>query len=210
VPLVVRYDPLAVPGRVVSQFALNVDLAPTIMAAGGAKVAGTEGRSFLPLLTGPARWRESFLFENADRPWRVPSYCGFRTQRWKYVQYATGEEELYDLPADPYELRNLRAADQRRALTMSFRARLRRSECRPPLFGRLLPLCTKQGTRGRDFLRGTRKRDWICAGRGRDRINVRRGGRDVVHCGSGFDRVRADKRDVLIGCERRSRKRIPR
>jgi hypothetical protein len=30
-----------------------------------------------------------------------------RGTRWVYVQYATGEEELYDLDADPYELQNV-------------------------------------------------------------------------------------------------------
>ena len=39
--------------------------------------------------------------------WRVPSYCGLRLRSWTYVQYATGDEELYDLQADPSELTNL-------------------------------------------------------------------------------------------------------
>jgi hypothetical protein len=36
----------------------------------------------------------------------VPSYCGLRTPRYTYVRYATGEEELYDLVRDPFELRD--------------------------------------------------------------------------------------------------------
>jgi arylsulfatase A-like enzyme len=37
----------------------------------------------------------------------VPPYCGLRTLDWLYTHYATGEEELYDIRADPYELVNV-------------------------------------------------------------------------------------------------------
>jgi len=37
----------------------------------------------------------------------IPSFCAVRSPRYLYVQYATGEEELYDERADPYELANL-------------------------------------------------------------------------------------------------------
>ena len=37
----------------------------------------------------------------------MPTFCGVRTQTWKYVRYVTGEQELYDLANDPYELSNL-------------------------------------------------------------------------------------------------------
>jgi hypothetical protein len=43
-----------------------------------------------------------------------PTYCGVRTSgdpdipgRWMYVRYDTGEEELYDLDADPWQLTSL-------------------------------------------------------------------------------------------------------
>jgi N-acetylglucosamine-6-sulfatase len=206
VPLVFRYDRLGVSARPEGRFALNVDLAPTIAATAGIHVGGREGRRLLPLLRGEnPRWRSSFLFEYG-RPGPPPPYCGFRSAGWKYVQYATGEEELYDLRRDPYELQSQHRAY--RASVMRYRARVLRSACRPPDF-RPLPQCTKTGTRRGDFIRGSDRRDWICVGRGWDRITVRRGGRDVVRCGPGFDRVRADRRDVLIGCERRSRMRIP-
>lgn len=210
VPLVVRWDALGLPARTAPHLALNVDLAETIAAASGIAV-DTEGRNLLPLiLDTQTGWRRSFLFESDLWPdVRVPAYCAFRSARWKYVQYATGEEELYDLRRDPYELRNQAGWAPRVASVIRHRTRVRRSACRPPRF-RPLRLCTRTGTSGPDRLRGWKRRDWICAGRGADRINARRGGKDVVRCGPGFDRVRADPRDVLVSCEARSRKRIPR
>jgi hypothetical protein len=34
------------------------------------------------------------------------TFTGLRTRRYTYVEYATGEKELYDLRKDPYQLRN--------------------------------------------------------------------------------------------------------
>ena len=40
----------------------------------------------------------------------IPNYNAVRTSRYLYVEYATGEKELYDLKADPYELTNIYAS----------------------------------------------------------------------------------------------------
>ena len=37
----------------------------------------------------------------------IPEYHGVRTARYLYVEYSTGERELYDLKVDPYELHNI-------------------------------------------------------------------------------------------------------
>lgn len=39
----------------------------------------------------------------------VPAYRALRSTDWLYVEYATGERELYDERADPYQLSNLAA-----------------------------------------------------------------------------------------------------
>ncbi len=36
----------------------------------------------------------------------IPEFHGLRTAKYTYVEYRTGEKELYDLDADPYELTN--------------------------------------------------------------------------------------------------------
>ncbi len=70
--------------------------------AGLAKPPHLEGVSLLPLLKDPnAEW---------DRP--AVTTHGFgqhaaRSERWRYIRYSDGSEELYDHDADPYEWRNL-------------------------------------------------------------------------------------------------------
>jgi N-acetylglucosamine-6-sulfatase len=109
VPILARWDALGATPVTVSQFALNIDLAPTIVEAAGVSQHNPfDGRSLLPLLRGDSSgWRGDFLVEHLstganDRG--GPSYCSVRNSRWKFVQYATGERELYDLTNDPYEL----------------------------------------------------------------------------------------------------------
>jgi Ca2+-binding RTX toxin-like protein len=62
------------------------------------------------------------------------------------------------------------------------------------------------GGAGRDSINGGKGADRIDAGAGNDTINVRDGQKDVVSCGLGRDSVTADKKDVLRGCERVSRR----
>jgi Ca2+-binding RTX toxin-like protein len=61
------------------------------------------------------------------------------------------------------------------------------------------------GTGGSDVIRGGRGSDLLSGGPGRDVINARDSwlhpSRDTVRCGAGRDRVIADRRDSLRGCE---------
>jgi arylsulfatase A-like enzyme len=110
VPMVIRWDGVVPPGTITEALVANVDLAPTFAEAAGMGVpTSVEGRSMLPLLTQGEPIRDEMLVEHAyiGFPWDPPSYCAVVTADWKLVHYATGEEELYDLEADPYELENL-------------------------------------------------------------------------------------------------------
>ena len=126
VPMVMRWDAdgwdagAQMPGIL----ALNIDLAPTIADAAGVTHPHTDGRSLLPVLEGSAPWRSDFLVEHLEGTNPVPTYCAVRSQRWMYVRYTTGEEELYDLRADPYELENLAADPAERQVLEGRRARL--------------------------------------------------------------------------------------
>lgn len=142
VPLVVRWDAA---DRAVQPaedaLVLNIDLAPTIAEAAGVAI-DADGRSLLPLLDGRInRWREDFLIEHLEGANPVPTFCAVRSSAWKYVRYATGEEELYDLRRDPNELENLVGDASARSSLDSLRERLREL-CRPtpPGFDRGRPL----------------------------------------------------------------------
>jgi N-acetylglucosamine-6-sulfatase len=101
VPLVIR-GPGIPQGRTAQDLAINADLAPTITQVAGAKPAlEMDGESLLPAADHPRKERgRELLIEAAD-------FHGIRTQRYVYVEYKTGERELYDLDQDPYELQNV-------------------------------------------------------------------------------------------------------
>jgi N-acetylglucosamine-6-sulfatase len=117
-PFVLRYPRKVEAGSRIRGLVICQDIAPTLIElAGGRPGAQIQGRSLLPLLAGGrAGWRKSFLVEywaeNA-LPWLVGmSYKAVRTERHKLIHWVNrgcaGElDELYDLDADPYELRNL-------------------------------------------------------------------------------------------------------
>jgi arylsulfatase A-like enzyme len=130
-PLFVR-GPGVAPGSATSLFTSSVDLVPTIAElAGVALPFSVDGRSLVPLLQGktPDNWRQAILLEqfdfspDADVPDGVleppdpqdgtvsayPSHLGVRMRGLKYVEYGTGEREVYDLTKDPDERNNTAA-----------------------------------------------------------------------------------------------------
>lgn len=129
VPLAVR-GPGVPAEHTVKQTALNIDFAPTIAELAGISAPDfVDGRSLRPLLsdTPPATWRSAFLLEHwnggGGEPRQTPTYAAIRTGTDKYVEHAQGDEELYDLSSDPYELESLHeSADP--ALVDSLRSRL--------------------------------------------------------------------------------------
>lgn len=114
-PLLVRYPKVIKAGTVRDEFALNVDVAPTLLELAGVAVPkDVQGRSLVALLKGgKADWRNSFLIEYySDRVFpriRQMGYKAVRNERWKYIHYfeLEGMDELYDLKADPYEMKNI-------------------------------------------------------------------------------------------------------
>jgi arylsulfatase A-like enzyme len=140
VPMVVRYDPLVHQPERDQHLVLNIDLAPTFAQLAGTSAPGAEGMSLLPLLQSQdASWRSDFLIEHlADPQAPIPTFCAVRSERFLYVVYQTGEEELYDLQSDPYELTN-RAADPTEASTL-VQMRMRAKQlCNPPPPGFTFP-----------------------------------------------------------------------
>jgi arylsulfatase A-like enzyme len=103
---------------------LNTDLAPTIThLAGVTPGLTTDGVSLVPLLTQPnLKWRQRLLIEQ----WRgnmgifgIPDFGAVRTApnstllpNLLYAEYSAGagpEPEMYDMTADPHQLRSIHA-----------------------------------------------------------------------------------------------------
>ena len=128
VPLVLRL-PGQIPSDTVSNALVsNLDLAPTIADFAGVSLSA-DGVSLRPLVTDAASSvRDSILLEHVEGVLPVPTYCGVRTSSFTFVHNATGEEELYDLVRDPWQLKNV--ALTRPTKTSQLRA-LTRSLCQP-------------------------------------------------------------------------------
>jgi len=115
IPLIVRYPGVVPAGVRPNALASNVDIAPTMLELGGAAVPATmDGRSLLRAWRNDSTTiRDDLLIEfYSDTEFaRVKGmgYKAVRTDRYKYIRYDAlrGMDELYDLQADPYELRNL-------------------------------------------------------------------------------------------------------
>jgi len=117
VPFIV-YAPSMFAPRVDSNLVANIDLTPTFEQIAGAPIpANVDGVSLLPLLRHPSTaWRDALLLEHWPTEEgvgsKIPEFYAVRTAQWKYVEYVTGEVELYDLINDPYELNNLASLPQ--------------------------------------------------------------------------------------------------
>ena len=115
VPLLIR-GPGLPKGKKRSQPVSNIDLAPTIVDLTDAKAQRRmDGRSLLPLiddrLLSPGRPIVLEAFFNADDPDENPEtpathYQAVHTDRYLYARYGTGEQGLYDLLTDPFELQS--------------------------------------------------------------------------------------------------------
>ena len=114
IPLYMRWPKLIKPGSIINQIVLSIDLAPTLLAIGGAPAAkDMHGRSLVPLLRGEqVPWRNSILIEYfSDKVFPRVNKMGYqcvRTEEWKYIHYVDldGMDELYNLRADPFEMKN--------------------------------------------------------------------------------------------------------
>jgi arylsulfatase A-like enzyme len=119
VPFVLR-GPGVPKGRTVRGPVANVDFAPTLLDAAGAKAGRVmDGISLLPAARRPSRLPDRAIQLEAlsrllsgDFPlplngWDRP-YRGVRTDRYTYVVFTeTGEKELYDRREDPAQLVNV-------------------------------------------------------------------------------------------------------
>ena len=103
VPFIIVAPGVTVAGSHSAEPVSLMDIYPTLTELAGLNTPRhVEGQSLVPLLTDP------------DRAWDFPALVtyGFGnhavvSDRYRYIQYRDGEEELYDIIADPNEWNNL-------------------------------------------------------------------------------------------------------
>jgi len=132
IPLII-YDPrlpVSQRGQRIREFALSVDVAPTILLRCGVEIPSpVQGKSLWPLILGEkVEWRQDFFCENLLTRQNYPRVEAVRSHEWKYIRYfrrgdpieayadtleasIRGEEpiyeELYHLTKDPHEEHNV-------------------------------------------------------------------------------------------------------
>ena len=107
-PLIVVTPERLSEGQQSARMVSLIDLYPTLTELCGVPAqSGLDGQSLVPLLRDP------------ERAWARPVVTTFgyqnhavRTERWRYIRYVDGGEELYDHWKDPHEWHNLAAQPQ--------------------------------------------------------------------------------------------------
>jgi arylsulfatase A-like enzyme len=122
-PLIWKVPGMTPTGSVCARTVDFMGIYPTVMELCGLPIpAHVEGASYLKLLHDPAApWDRPGITTNG------PNEHAARSEGWRYIRYATGEEELYDEGKDPYEWTNVAAkpehADLKKQLGAAMPAR---------------------------------------------------------------------------------------
>jgi N-acetylglucosamine-6-sulfatase len=110
VPLLMR-GPGVPAGHTARGLSTNADLAPTILEAASVAPGRTQdGMSLLDVVGAGDRPRDILIENHIANPTQAwTPYMAVRTPRYVYVEYSTGEQELFDLQTDPYQLESRHA-----------------------------------------------------------------------------------------------------
>lgn len=97
-----------------------LSLAPTLLELAGIEPVKThDGPSLVPLLSNPNSNWEHVATTHLDSP----GSFGISAKNWRYIKYANGGEELYNIKTDPYEWRNLATEDLHQSTLKQLRSR---------------------------------------------------------------------------------------
>ncbi|MBX3256900.1 MAG: sulfatase [Chitinophagaceae bacterium] len=131
---VMRYPGVVKPGTVISQFALGIDWAPTILDVAKVKIPGAiQGKSLLPLLEAGNKnitWRKNMYYHYYEfpEPHHVYPHFGIRTEKYKLIRFYGGADswELFDLAKDPGELNNIYGDEKNEKIVAALKTDLRK------------------------------------------------------------------------------------
>lgn len=140
-PLLIRYPKRFPQDAVCTQPVAGHDLIPTFFSLANVELPWSmHGRDVLTLLENPeSEWNDPVMLENLRNYYGrdtdagrgrgmdgVPWWIFLRKGQYKYIRTLVADEveELYDLDADPEELRNLAVREENRELLAQFREML--------------------------------------------------------------------------------------
>jgi arylsulfatase A-like enzyme len=131
-PLLVRWPGVTEPGGVSDRLVSNLDYAETMLDMAGAPIPeDMQGLSLRPVLDGTVdeTWRKSIYYRYYEQTagHNVHPHEGVATDRYKLIHFwRLGEWELYDLEADPAEMRNLYDDPEYAGIVTELKAELQR------------------------------------------------------------------------------------
>jgi arylsulfatase A-like enzyme len=137
VPFIVRWPGVIEAGSISDAMVSTIDVLPTLIEIMGAKTRlQLDGQSMLPILKSQrgAPWRDAW-FDTYDMTYLKEDHMRMiRTDDWKLVFHfdAAGKplpnrgHELFNLSADPGELKNLYTSNDLAPMRRSLEARLRK------------------------------------------------------------------------------------
>lgn len=127
IPFVIRFPDGKAKGEVREAFVSLTDLYPTVCDLGAAEWDrnAVHGMSLLPLVAeADVAWRDTVVSEFGGVNSLAATLRTVRYASYKYGYNCAGEDELYDLEKDPWEMRNLIQHPGYRAVAADMRRRL--------------------------------------------------------------------------------------
>lgn len=115
-PLLIRYPKMVKAGSTSNAICMNIDFGPTFLDLAGVEIPQTmQGRSFKKVLENegavPEDWREAAYYHYYEYPAEhsVKRHYGIRTADCKLIHFYNDidEWEMYDMVADPQEMKNV-------------------------------------------------------------------------------------------------------
>ena len=110
IPFMVRASGVK-PGSICRQPVSLIDVFPTLVDFAGLPIPEyLDGKSIKPQLADPTEKRAPVISSYGE------GNTAIRTERWRYIRYEDGSEELYDHASDPHEWKNLANSDEHKSI----------------------------------------------------------------------------------------------